>query len=360
MKKLLLLTAILMAGGTIQAQVRNHVAIPDLDDYLTLKCDFHMHSVFSDGLVWPTVRVDEAIREGLDVIAITEHIEVLRHKDDITASHNRAFDIAAKYAKGTDILVLKGSEITKGMPPGHFNAIFLDDCDALETQDPMDAFAATVEQGGFIFWNHPGWDSQQPDTTLWMPEHTEIYDRGFMQGIEVVNFHSYYPEAHQWAIDRNLTMFGNSDIHHPMQTDFDFARGEHRPMTLVFATEKTPAAIREALDERRTAVWFEDKLIGQEEILREIFEKSVDTINVRKTATRIYITLKNNSDLPFHLVKREQGNPLAYFRQYTIQPHRQHVITIKKTQESTSGRLKYEVTNLLVAPGKGLYCETDI
>ena len=67
-----LLTTCLMSG---QAQRRNEIQVPDLDGYTTLKCDFHMHSVFSDGLVWPTVRVDEAYRDGLDAISLTEHIE---------------------------------------------------------------------------------------------------------------------------------------------------------------------------------------------------------------------------------------------------------------------------------------------
>ncbi|MCC8034725.1 MAG: Sb-PDE family phosphodiesterase, partial [Rikenellaceae bacterium] len=224
----------------------------------------------------------------------------------------------------------------------------------------MDSCAASKEQGGFIFWNHPGWDSQQPDTTLWMAEHSKIYDLGYMQGIEVANGKSYYPEAHQWALDRNLTMIGNSDIHQPIQTDYAFARGEHRPMTLVFATEKKARAIREALEDRRTVVYYEDKLIGEEKYLREIFEKSIDTLNIRKTATRIHITIKNNSEVPFHLVKREQGNNLVYFREYTVKPHCQHTVTLKKTEDMTGGRMKFEVTNLLTAPGKGLYCEIDI
>ena len=42
-----------------------------------------MHSVFSDGSVWPDIRVQEAIRDGLDVIATTEHIEYQPWKDDI-------------------------------------------------------------------------------------------------------------------------------------------------------------------------------------------------------------------------------------------------------------------------------------
>ena len=55
--------------------VRKTINIPDILGYKTLKCDFHMHTVFSDGIVWPTFRVDEAWEEGLDAIAITDHIE---------------------------------------------------------------------------------------------------------------------------------------------------------------------------------------------------------------------------------------------------------------------------------------------
>ena len=52
--------------------VREELHIPDILGFQTLKCDFHMHTVFSDGLVWPTVRIDEAYREGLDAIALTD------------------------------------------------------------------------------------------------------------------------------------------------------------------------------------------------------------------------------------------------------------------------------------------------
>ena len=75
------------------------INIPDLDNYKTLKCDFHIHTVFSDGLVWPTVRVDEAYSEGLDAISLTEHIEYRPHKDDIKADHNRSYEIIKQYAK---------------------------------------------------------------------------------------------------------------------------------------------------------------------------------------------------------------------------------------------------------------------
>ena len=76
------------------AQNRTEINIPDIPGYLTLKCDFHMHTVFSDGDVWPTVRVQEAWVEGLDAIAITDHIEYQPHSQDVETDHNRAYEIA--------------------------------------------------------------------------------------------------------------------------------------------------------------------------------------------------------------------------------------------------------------------------
>lgn len=63
-----------------------------------------MHTVFSDGLVWPTVRVDEAYREGLDAISLTEHIEYRPHKKMLLADHNRSFDLCQKQAEKLGIL----------------------------------------------------------------------------------------------------------------------------------------------------------------------------------------------------------------------------------------------------------------
>lgn len=39
--------------------------------------------VFSDGNVWPTVPVQEAWRDGLDVIALSEHAEYQPHSQDV-------------------------------------------------------------------------------------------------------------------------------------------------------------------------------------------------------------------------------------------------------------------------------------
>ena len=335
------------------AQVRKKVDIPNLKGYVTLKCDFHIHTVFSDGNVWPTVRIAEAYREGLDAISITDHIEYRPHLEDVKADHNRSFNIAEPAAKAAGLILIKGSEITRSMPPGHHNAIFLTDSEPLDQKDFWDAMRAAQKQNAFIFWNHPGWDAQQPDTTLWWPEHTKIWEQGMMMGIEVVNGNEYFPEAHQWCLEKKLTMLGNTDVHDPIQAQYDFANGAHRTMTLVFAKEATAQGIREALDNRRTAVYNGNHLIGEEKYLKELFENALD-ITVQKTATSVRLTIKNNSDLTFQLKKTQHDARLVYFRSYTIVPHGTHVITVRLQEGIQGGDMNFRVENLLVLPNQGM------
>jgi len=65
LKKLALLCTLVLVYISLQAQgiyAPKGRQIPDIPGYYTIKCDLHMHTVFSDGKVWPTVRVDAAIR----------------------------------------------------------------------------------------------------------------------------------------------------------------------------------------------------------------------------------------------------------------------------------------------------------
>ena len=350
MKKNILLLLAVCLTLPLFAQVRGKINIPNLNGYVTLKCDFHIHTVFSDGNVWPTVRIDEAFREGLDAIAITDHIEYRPHKDDLDASHNRSNEIARGLAQARGIMLIQGSEITRDMPPGHSNAIFLTNSDALDTPDYMDAFAAAKAQNAFIFWNHPCWDSQQPDTTLWFDEHTKLLAQGMMQGIEVVNSGQYCPEAHRWCLEKNLTMLSNTDAHAPIP---NFAPDKHRPMTLVFARSATPEAIHEALIDRRTAVYNDEFIIGEEKYLKELFENALE-IKVEKSANAVRITFINKSDLTFNLKKTQHDVRLVYFRDYTIVPNGTHTITVRLQDGVTGGDINFEVENFLVKPNEGL------
>jgi len=345
-------------------QARTEINIPNIPGYLTLKCDFHMHTVFSDGLVWPTVRVEEAWREGLDAIAFTDHIEYLPHAKDISTNNlNRAADIAIPASKDLDIIVIRGSEISRKMPPGHLNAIFLTNATVLATTDWRDAVKAARQQGAFIFWNHPGWEKQLQDDGIvrWYPEHTELYEQGVLGGIEVVNHREYYPEAHRWALEKKLAILCNSDIHPPMSMDYHLYAGDHRPMTLVFAKERTPEAIKEALLNRRTAAYASNELIGSEEFLRPIFEKSIrlkkNQITL-KGKQRVLLQIANDSDIDYLLERTEDLPDIAIPKKLTLAARKTVLFDVRGKGTAIPGKktleLPYKVTNLLVGPNEPL------
>ena len=121
------------------------IEFPDTAEYQTLVVDLHTHSVFSDGHVWPGIRVGEALRDGLDAIAITEHLEWQPHLADIPhPDRNRSYDIAvASKPEGAELIIIAGSEITRRAPEGHMNAVFVTDANALVRRgavpEPFDA-----------------------------------------------------------------------------------------------------------------------------------------------------------------------------------------------------------------------------
>ena len=344
--------------------VRREINIPDILEYTTLKCDFHMHTVFSDGLVWPTIRVEEAWREGLDVISITDHIEYLPFRSDVAPNHNRPYEIAKSTAEALGIVLIRGTEITRKMPPGHLNAIFLNDIDPLVKDDVMESIEAAYKQGAFIFWNHPGWKGQQPDgIAKWYEIHTELYEKGLMHGIEVVNGIEYYPEVHQWCLDKKLTLMGNSDNHNPISFDYDFANGRHRPITLVFAKDKSLESIKDALVNRRTVVYWNDDLIGEQTYLSEIFYKSINienpVINLTERSAAV-LQIFNGSDVPFQLQSQTDEIDISVSGEVTLQPGKVSVIAVRKSKSASPAPatrkidLSFIVENLKIRPDKGL------
>lgn len=359
MKKLLLIAVLLLPALQSPAQRRHEIVIPAPEGYVLLKGDFHIHTVFSDGNVMPSTRMKEAYVEGLDVLSITDHIERQRWKTQgIIAPDNdlnKSYELAAKEPTAEDLILIRGGEITRGMPPGHANAIFVNDVNPLKTDQYVDAYRQARRQGAIIFWNHPGWERQQPDTTIWMPEHESLYAEGLMDGIEVCGYRStYFPEAHKFALEKNLIMFGNTDSHQSMGLEIDFVAGQHRNMTLIMARERSAEGVKEALLDRRTVVYHKDQLIGADRWVRALFESCV-RIEVKPTKTGASITMTNLSCIPFHLFKRQHDMRLNYFRNEVLAPFERatFAVTFKDDAKGVEGKpfcVDFDVENCLVGP----------
>jgi histidinol phosphatase-like PHP family hydrolase len=355
-RSLFIITALAcFLANTVSGQnSRQEIRIPDIPGYQTLKGDFHMHTVFSDGEVWPVARVNEAWAEGLDVISITDHIEYHPHEKDVSIDQNRSYQIAEPEAKLKNIILVKGTEITKGMPPGHLNAIFIEDANLIDQKDYYikdgksefgdfrKAIKAAIDQGAFIIWNHPGWERQAPDGAKWYDVHTELYEKGWIHGIEVANWKSYYPVVADWCNEKDLTMLGNSDIHISTAYMKEELEASHRPMTLVFAKTRDQEGVKEALFAKRTAVWSGDVVFGKDEILQSLFNGCVEVSKsyYSRTNGKEYFEIKNSSDLPINLKKysSEQRGPDTI----TLKPGRTVVVNFKPSGNSN---VKYKVEN---------------
>jgi hypothetical protein len=313
MKKLIIITLLLCSVNYLTEAQRKIVHLPDLPGYVTLKCDFHMHTIFSDGNVWPTVRVGEAYRDGLDAIAITDHIEYTPKKDYIPVDYNAAWKIAEVTAKEFNLILVHGAELTRSMPPGHVNALFIQDASLLAVDSIWDAYEAAIKQGAFLLWNHPGWKSQQPDCIPRMyPIHHSLIKNGWLHGIEFFNSNEYYPLVMTFCKQYNLAVMANSDNHGIISETYREYDNAHRPMTLVFARERTHDALKEALFAGRTLAFFNDMIAGKEEYAKPFFYQC---ISVGKPFTEndrnIFFEITNTSDIPFYLVNGKAGTPAA-------------------------------------------------
>jgi hypothetical protein len=218
----------------------------------------------------------EALREGIDVISLTEHLEYQPHSADIPhPDRNRSYALALQEAEAHDLMIIHGSEITRGAPIGHSNAVFIQDANALLDPDPEVPFREARRQGAFIFWNHPAWYAQQPEGNPVLSDFQKARIRnGELHGIEVINTTDYSQEALQIALDENLTIMGTSDIHGLIDWDYT-EHGKHRPLTVVFAGARTPEAIKEALMERRTVAVYNGLWVGRAEWLVPLLQASL-------------------------------------------------------------------------------------
>ena len=344
----------LYAQPTHSHRLGRVIEFPDIPGYKTVKCDLHIHTVFSDGSVWPNIRVQEALLDGIDAISLTEHLEYQPHLADIPhPDRNRSYNIALEEAKDHNLIIIKGSEITRDMPPGHSNAIFIADANKLLKDDSIAVFREAKNQGAFIFWNHPNWTAQRRDGMATLTQlHKNLIKDGMLHGIEVVNDQTYSDEALQIAIDNNLTIMSTSDIHGLIDWDFVGGSAIHRPLTLVFAKEKSETSIKEGLMNRRTVALYKNLLIGRDEFLIPLVHESllVKTASYQGKSNVLLITIENKTNIDFTL--RNQS-PYSFHNNHdvlTINRSSETTLEVKTKDRVTSANLIFEILNSVNKP----------
>lgn len=330
------------------------IHFPDLDTLHSVICDFHIHTVFSDGSVWPNIRVDEALRDSVDFISLTEHIEYQPHSADIPhPDRNRAYEIAEKAARPYPLGIVRGAEITRSMPPGHSNAIFIKDANKLMIEDSLEVFKEVQRQGGFTFWNHPNWTAQREDGVARLTDfHWELIANDLLHGIEVVNDLTYSDEALQIALDHDLTIMGTSDIHGLVDWQYGIADGGHRPITVVLAREHTAEGVKEALFDGRTVVFYENMLIGKAENVQPLITAS---LQVKKAQYQgilplLDIDIYNDSSMEYILANKSNYGFHNSSDVIVIPARSTKRLTVKTLQQYERIMMDFEVLNAVTAP----------
>lgn len=345
------------------------IAFPKLaDGRSVLAVDLHTHSVFSDGSVWPDVRVEEARRDGLFALAVSEHLEYQPKAADIPhADRNRSFAVAQLAAtikpdatglEAQPLLVINGSEITKAtIQPGHINAVFITDANALRGTDAKVQLQAANAQGAFTFWNHPYWTSQTPDGVARMtPVHTDLIRSGLLHGIEVANGADMSDEAFQIALDNKLTILGTSDIHGLIDWDYDLAGGGHRTATLVLTAAETADGVKAALKAGDTVAIYNDNLIGLPKHVEAVVRSTLK-IDVGQPLPRTSVVpVSVINDSPVDYVLQNVGREGFYDEGhvFTVKAGSSFTVVVKDVPDASKLGLTFRVLNTYVAPREHL------
>ena len=369
MKKLFLIIAVaIFAASAVEAQVvrtpvksktvislynrrvpRTEIILPQVKGYNIYKGDFHIHTIYSDGEVTPRERVREAWYDGLDIIAITDHLEIRSYekfmikalqpysKDGepfvyasagagnktnkdapMLCNLNAGYEEALHYVEKEDIpiLVIRGTEIwRKPSEVGEFNAI----CH----KDLFECFRRVKEQGGFLIHNHPGWRRKTMEKS---EAQVRAYGEGWVDAIEVVNDAALYPQMIDRCVDEKLTITASTDLHRTSAQYYPRGGERFRTMTFILAKECTEKAIREALEKRRTIGYSSNNLIGEEMWLEEFLNAAVDCKVVSVNEGNRVFQLTNTCSIPFIL---RRGSA-----EYILNPFQSQRISVGRNKET--------------------------
>ncbi len=313
---------------------RQEIIFPKVNGLNVYKTDLHLHTIYSDGDVTPDARVIEAWHDGLDAIAITDHMEyrrieremyhymkdyiredlrglnkavntnVLKTDPDahgLLVDFNVSCNSAIKKGKDMGLLVIRGVEITRSSL-GDYNALFTTDNNKIYDPDLEQTIRNARAQGAFIIHNHPSYDKNTENHIT--PFTNDLYAKGLIDGVEVGNYTRMWSYLFTHCIAGGYTPCSNTDAHDYVDWIYRTSPSEssivrYRNMTLILAKECTEKALHKALKEGNTIAYHNNNLIAREELLKGLFEASMTFELQRVGSKENYITVKNMSSVPY-------------------------------------------------------------
>ena len=204
--------------------------LPAVDGLTWYAGDFHAHTLHSDGDLSIDQIAEQAVRNGLDFMTLTEHNTVSHHKH------------LARSSAAYDLTILPGQEMTTHR--GHANAF--GDIGWIDFREPASRWVEEVAaRGGLMSINHPlegdcSWLHPLPE----LPLALELWHVGWFRDLSSTAPWALWPS---WRHDAIL--LGGSDFHNH---DHKYLPGT--PTTWVAAEDRSPEALLRAVHAGRTAI----------------------------------------------------------------------------------------------------------
>ena len=171
--------------------------------------------------------------------------------------------------------------------------------------------------------------------------HKKLIAKGWLHGIEFFNDVEYYPVVFNMCREYNLAMMGNSDIHGIISEAYNKPEYINRPMTLVFAKERSHDSLRKLC--LQDALWLvQGYTCRKGRICKTIFLSVLfqSENHITQDEDNIYFEVINKSDIPFYLINGIKDAPA----EITLAANSVTRIVVSKKVKSP---LVYDVRNIL-------------
>ena len=360
-------------------QHRQQFVIPKVCGYNVYTAGLHTHTIYSDGHTTPAYRVREAWRYGLDILAITDHIEYRRTENDmlrfmkgylkdeysgksrgvntniqrkdadeqgIISDLNIGYEAAKAENAEFGLLLIRGAEITRG--DNHFNVLFTKDNNKIYDADIERSVRNAIDQGAIVIHNHPKIDKSTK--TMMTPLAEDLHDKGLFAGIEVGNSFWSWDHLVKYSLDKNYALVSATDIHSTIE-EFFYQNGNecvYPNMTLVLAKKCDEKSVKEAIVAGRTIAYHNGRLIGKEEYLTDLFKSSISLEFLGDTKRERKVVVMNKSSFPYELK----------FEKTAAVVHAMDAVQIPL--EKGAKEVEFIVTNLLYSKGKCIKVKMEV
>ena len=330
---IIILTIVLYKLQTIEyfapstLKYRTPFLLPYFHDSLLISGDFQTHTVFSDGHVWPTFRVDEAWTNGLDALSITDHHNYFTRKKYVkTGNLNQSYNSSKNMAKKLNITLIKGIEWTGFSPHIHCNILFVKNANKYKNTTLLEALQEAKRQNSVVFWNHPCGHLGKDDKVVMYPDVIKYVKQGLIHGVEAMTLRQNCLQILDFANKYNLTVYGNSDIHRSHKISL----GNHHPRTLIFTKSKLQSDIKKALIQGNTLAYGFNMIYGKQHLIKKLVTGAVQILNPQlKYEKTLNIKLKNISSIPFQIHYNSYHNYLHLEKHFTIKENAISILPIK-------------------------------